>query len=356
MLQKIRTRALYLALRAGALLVLPAVVMPVSAETATATPAELEAFLNERYYEVEFFVFERTAVLDFATEEILTLDRPRALPRAIRTQRLAPEALWNGPLNTLTRACLTFPTLTYEMQPAESDTLEVSALTADTGTETGIEAETSAQAETERGPAAAVPTPAIMPTLAPNPQLDFLAHMAEFERRLEADSQHWQPAENFRLQRAANRIERRGYGRILFHGRWLEAVPPRETPSSILVEGGQRLNPPLPGHELIGSVGVTLGRYLHFKADLFFHGPGLGLSPAGAAMNATGDSLLVASATDTGSQGYMQLSESRRMRSEELHYLDHPKLGLVVRIDPVSFPPALLSELEALKALEESTD
>ncbi len=48
--------------------------------------------------------------------------------------------------------------------------------------------------------------------------------------------------------------------------------------------------------------------------------------------------------------GYMQLHESRRMRSGELHYLDHPKLGILVRIDPVQIPDSLS---EAYTALEE---
>lgn len=331
-LQKI----LFLALSVTALPVL----LPSSARAATVDQAELEAYLHERYYEVEFFVFERPTVLDFATEEILTLHRPRALPRAVRTQRLDPEELWDGRLDTLTRACLTFPTLTYKLLPDESDSAQ--PLSAEPTAATGLPA--------------ARPTPVIEPTLAPNPQLDFLAHMAEFERALAQSSERWQPEENFRLQRAANRIERRGYGRILFHGRWLQAVPPREMPAPVLVLGGERLNPPQPSRELIGSVSVTLGRYLHFKADLFFQGPGLGLEPAGAAMDAMGESLLLVSDPGAPRPGYMQLSESRRMRSEEMHYLDHPKLGLIVRIDPVTFPEALKAKLENLKALEESTE
>ena len=103
-------------------------------------------------------------------------------------------------------------------------------------------------------------------------------------------------------------------------------------------------------------MGITLGRYLHFKADLFFHAPGLGMTPAAALMTDSGESQLVEAEETPGTAGYMQLSESRRMRSEELHYLDHPKLGVVVRVDPISMPEALLAELEALEALEESTD
>ncbi|MFV2091051.1 MAG: CsiV family protein [Pseudomonadales bacterium] len=45
----------------------------------------------------------------------------------------------------------------------------------------------------------------------------------------------------------------------------------------------------------------------------------------------------------------MQIKESRRMRSTEIHYLDHPKLGLVVRIDPVVIPEPLVESFENLE-------
>ena len=340
----LRTTALFLALSTS---LLPAL-LP-EAQAASADAAELEGYLKERYYEVEFFVFERPDVLDFASEEILTVDRPRALPNSVRTQRLTADSLWTAPIDPLTRACLTFPTLSYELLPLAASGEALSDNEALTGFPDADEVESS-----EPG----LPVPAIEPVLESDPQLDFLAEMAEFERTLADASQLWQPPENFRLRREANRIERRGLGRILFHGRWLQAVPAREAPDPVLVTGGLPLSDAALDHELVGSVGVTLGRFLHFKADLFFHGPGLGLEPTEAAMDASGASLLLASAAETAATGagYMQLSESRRMRSEELHYLDHPKLGLVVRIDPVIFPASLIEALGNLESLEESTD
>ena len=328
--------------------------LPLAPTAAAASAEDLEALLSQRYFEVEFFVFERPAVLDFATEEILTLNRPRALPRTMRTQRLVPDALWSEPLDPMTRACLTFPTLEYELLPDTTLFDEP-----DPGANPAVDPAAAATDAALGELPPTVPTPTVEPILEPNPQLDFLAAMAEFESALEADSQRWQEADRFQLRREANRIESHGLGRILFHGRWLQAVPPREAPDPILVSGGNRLAAAPPLQELVGSVGVTLGRYLHFKADLFFHSPGLGLAPTGAIMDAGGQSLLLGE-PDVGADpltgGYMQLSESRRMRSEELHYLDHPKLGLVVRIDPVTFPESLLMQLEALEALEESTD
>jgi len=40
------------------------------------------------------------------------------------------------------------------------------------------------------------------------------------------------------------------------------------------------------------------------------------------------------------------------MRSDEIHYLDHPKFGIVVRIDPVTIPQSLLEAFENLEEEE----
>lgn len=314
----------------GVLLVLPLV----SASGRSAEPdtaAAVSAYLNGRYYEIEFFIFERTDVLDFRDGETLALERPRALPHLIRTQRLAPEALWTDPIDAHTRLCLTFPTITYEWAPdieAQDGTLGLVS---------------------EDEPAIAVP--AINPRLEPNPQLDFLAQVAAFERSLREGSERWQPAERFTLAPEAGRVTRSGIGRVLFHGRWLQNVPDRESPDPILILAGQTLTAPRPVRELVGSVGVTLGRYLHFQAELFLHGPGFGLAPTGAVLNADGSATL--QARPLPGPAYMMLSESRRMRSGELHYLDHPKLGLVARIDTIALPAELL---QAYEAFQESLD
>jgi len=58
-----------------------------------------------------------------------------------------------------------------------------------------------------------------------------------------------------------------------------------------------------------GTIKVRLGRFLHLEA-LLVH-------------------------TDTESGKSYRLSESRKMRSRELHYIDNPRFGLLTRIVPV---------------------
>ncbi len=307
----------------------------------------LDGYLHADYFTVEFFVFERPAVLDFTTEEVLALDRPRALPRTLRSQRVDPEWRWPLALDPNTRARLTFPVITYELEPALEPRPDGGNPAA--SPPPSLEPSTTA---TETDTRSTVPVPEIAPVLESDPTLDFLAAMAAFESSLEAKLDRWQSEDAFTLRREAARIERRGFGRILFHGRWLQAVPPRDAPEPILITGGETLAGAVP--ELVGSVSITLGRFLHFQAELFFHGPALGAEPAAALMGADGSVRL--SAPEFPGRRYMVLSESRRMRSSELHYLDHPKLGVVVRVEPVTYPDALLEAFDALEALEEGVE
>ena len=44
--------------------------------------------------------------------------------------------------------------------------------------------------------------------------------------------------------------------------------------------------------------------------------------------------------------------ESRRLRSGEVHYLDHPALGIIVRTNPVDVPEQLQDRIDRLETLE----
>lgn len=61
------------------------------------------------------------------------------------------------------------------------------------------------------------------------------------------------------------------------------------------------------GTRLSGLIRVTRGRFLHIDADLFLR--------------------------DAATSSPYHIRLYRRMRSDELHYIDHPKLGIVIRAD-----------------------
>lgn len=101
---------------------------------------------------------------------------------------------------------------------------------------------------------------------------------------------------------------------------------------------------------LDGTLRVHRARYLHVEADLLYYRPldGDGNTPA-----ATDDPSTI-SAPDSPDTAFIEqllaeedvaprlfrLTESRRMRSRELHYLDHPLFGVLVEAWPVELPEA----------------
>lgn len=171
---------------------------------------------------------------------------------------------------------------------------------------------------------------------------------------------------------------------VLFHETWLQPlVNPDEAPALIL-HGGGRFGD---HYELEGSVTIGVARYLHIHTDLWLsqfvpnigqpteHWPQLPLSPSRAhayfqrLLNASyrptleedasaspyrstelfGTGSLNLSGTEGNNQAeaapynpleatlyrpneIVTLRQRRRMRSNELHYLDHPRLGVIVKI------------------------
>ena len=103
---------------------------------------------------------------------------------------------------------------------------------------------------------------------------------------------------------------------------------------------------------LDGTVRVHRARYLHVQADLLYYRP-LESDAAAADPTDSGASAAVLpnspdaalieqlmSETDATPRLF-RLKESRRMRSSELHYLDHPLFGVLVEIWPLERPEAV---------------
>jgi len=341
--------ALSLVVTTGALLLLSTPATAQSADTRLAAEAVAE-LLTQRFFEVEFFVFERSAVMDFNTREILTHRHPQPYPSAMLSLPFPDQSFGSSyQIDPMTQLCLTFPTLSYTSTTGP----EGEQADGNDGYPTDAPVPGAAQGQSDESMVSQ-----IQPALSqdpivdtpvdrlpePDPMQDLLAAVAEYELELEQTSNRWMPEESFMLQTQARRVETRAGGRVLFHGRWLQSVPPRETPLSVMLPDGVHTGA---GKELSGSVAVTLGRYLHFRTALNYVAPALGAIPMQVALSPEGEALPVDDIEGFG-PGFMTLAQSRRMRSEELHYLDHPKLGVVVRIDPISIPDRLLELHTAL--------
>ena len=193
------------------------------------------------------------------------------------------------------------------------------------------------------------------------------------------------------LSEKVSQIRRSRNYRVLFHGAWRQPLVAPDQSPAILIKGGKQFDQ---HYELEGSITIGVSRYLHLSTNLWFtqftdnygqqsNWPPLPPSPdltiinefasagigdwmeqtetldsetmpavtsfaTGAinASDATTFTTLVGGELSIGSR-YQQLlnrpflperitlmQQKRRMRSGEVHYLDHPHLGIVVLCKP----------------------
>jgi len=74
-----------------------------------------------------------------------------------------------------------------------------------------------------------------------------------------------------------------------------------------------------------GTIKLILGRYLHIHTDLLYNRLNEEYQPASPTLNSK-------------VFNQFQIKSQRRMRSNELHYIDHPLLGILVLVTPIKQP------------------
>ena len=211
------------------------------------------------------------------------------------------------------------------------------------------------------------------------------------------------PGEYQELRGKAALMQRGGRYTVLFHETWVQPVPPEERSLPIVLD---RSGDTQEWSRLQGTINLYLSRYLHVETNLWLNTageylPGTWQMPApplgppsliieeqapvdiGAAigeltesalpgaevtmttalpMQETGESLLALDPNepDKGLEGEeliqveapvypyrhaVLLEQTRRMRSNEIHYIDHPLLGVVIKFTPIT-----AEELDAIAA------
>jgi hypothetical protein len=94
--------------------------------------------------------------------------------------------------------------------------------------------------------------------------------------------------------------------RVLLHKRWVQTTEAKATANAVQLGNDAK--------ELDGLLKFYVNRFLHVELNLAFRS--------------------AASGGETGP--VYQINEQRRIKSQELHYFDHPKFGALVRVVPVS--------------------
>lgn len=179
------------------------------------------------------------------------------------------------------------------------------------------------------------------------------------------------PAETYKLNAEANALARKSGFRVLFHKAWQQTLTAPEKAPAVVITGGDSFDNYF---ELSGTMTIGVSKFLHVSTDLWLtrfgpnlggiiDGPTLPLTPDIAVANAkpfsweqNANGLNLTQYPDnsgvlaTGTvyqnnrqaiknnylpQEIIVMAQSRRMRSKEMHYIDHPRLGVLLKIYPM---------------------
>jgi hypothetical protein len=125
----------------------------------------------------------------------------------------------------------------------------------------------------------------------------------------------WLPKSQFRLTAQRNALARSAPYRPITHLAWRQVVPSRQRATALALPSGNTRSDKA---YVDGVVRVTVERYLHLDLDLRLHLPGTAAQ---------------ATSPEYGLPEF-RLRQQRRMRSKELHYIDHPRFGVIALITP----------------------
>ena len=115
------------------------------------------------------------------------------------------------------------------------------------------------------------------------------------------------PAPDSVLSQAATALERGGQHRVLVHKRWQQNADAKAATTPLRLQSTN--------NELDGTLRFYLSRFLHVELNL----------------------ALQEGRRESGAKPY-QIAEHRRVRPQEIHYFDHPKLGALVRVTQAGKP------------------
>lgn len=157
------------------------------------------------------------------------------------------------------------------------------------------------------------------------------------------------PASEQLMGTIARSLRRSSLYRVLSHQSWLQPVGSEEEALPVMIQGGKRYDD---AYELDGSITLSRARFLHLELDLWF----TQFSPLYEGTNtsdrfsrsALDGSLAISPelrerypevANWLANRGQYtpihshQLTQSRRMRSSTMHFIDHPQFGVLIRTE-----------------------
>lgn len=302
-----------------------------SAGNASAAEPKWRDWLVHDWHEVEVVVFLHSSVQ--TVEEITRFD-PRRYPMPL-TSFDPPPSAWHAPPGEETEA----PDEAGDPAPYDGP-VPPAWLWMDPPSSVPIPepADAAPAASTPAEGAGDVPAP-LPPPPPPDPATIAREAFAAYEEALERSSMQWR-ADGLFLTPHVRRMRRSADYEVLHHGRWLQAAerPARAIP--VLV----RLGPASAGgvHRIEGTLRVARGLFVEVDAELWVREDATGsVAPGVDSPGVEVPGVDSPGAAAERRRGYAVLSETRRMRTGDVHYLDHPRIGVVLRATRLRVPAAL---------------
>ncbi len=207
-------------------------------------------------------------------------------------------------------------------------------------------------ATTAVAPAAPVTNAALTPPPPPpTPDALFRNAIKTFEASLESAALAAKPTTSKAMRSAAARLASQSNARILWHHRWTQPFGTGLAAMPVYIQAGY---PVLGLKSLEGILHIRGNQGFSTTANLWLHGPFLSEKPEPLAVRATGEVGSTEATVSPFNQWHV-LSESRNMKSGEVHYLDHPYFGVLVSVQRVTIPAELLTAYQTKKAADKAS-
>lgn len=165
------------------------------------------------------------------------------------------------------------------------------------------------------------------------------------------------PATERTLNSQAQKIQRSGRNEVLFHNAWRQIITNKNNAKAIIITGGQSLGK---HQSLAGSIRLSVATYLELQTNLWYaefennigqdinqQWPEIPMPPNKSEMELEqalandraqqiGTNGSTASGNNFVTRNIILLQQERDMRSSEIHYIDHPVVGIIIQIKPYS--------------------
>jgi hypothetical protein len=161
--------------------------------------------------------------------------------------------------------------------------------------------------------------------------------------------------DNSDFEQTNRALERSAEHRLLFHGLWRESVADPADAIPLYVQGGLRFDDQ---YELQGAITLRFNEnrdrlvidsnlwLTEYSASADFESEWQ-LPAIPEAMKTDLDSLTRdEQGLQYGINRVFHMEQSREMRSNQFHYIDHPAIGIVILVKPIDVPPLVVPEFE----------